>query len=146
MCWEYEIEYDKCFDAFDGSLPYDEDNIVELLKKYNVKIVDFPEFRSVVDEFLTYLHENGIIKPDETVTKPSKELIKKWQEFQKDYEPKDYPLFKRKLYVSKDIDLNSEEANDIVKQFLSEYPTPELKKGKIKIRIDLLEKEIPKRR
>jgi len=78
MCWLYEIDYKGCFDWFDGSCGDSDDSLTTLLKRYGVDIVDFREFRARVNEFLTSMHEDGIIKPDDDLKPPTEEDIKRW--------------------------------------------------------------------
>jgi len=79
MCWVYEVFYKGCFDHFDGACGDDDWSMTKLLKdEYGVEIVDFGEFSGRVGEFLTKLHDDGVIKPQDTVPRPTEEEVKKW--------------------------------------------------------------------
>jgi hypothetical protein len=70
------VFYNTCFDHFDGSAGLDEDSILGLLKSYNVDVVKYGEFRGRLDEFLTTLHDEGIIQPSKDCKKPSVDDVK----------------------------------------------------------------------
>jgi len=78
MCWKYEVFYEGCFDHFDGACGDNEGSITLLLQQYGVEIVDFGEFRGRVGEFLTRLHDDGVIKPADDIPRPTEKEVKKW--------------------------------------------------------------------
>jgi len=67
MCWEYEHEYEKCFDCLFFDTGGGDEGLLTLLEEYGVEIVNKSKFEAevkpVLFEVLEKLHKEGIIRP-----------------------------------------------------------------------------------
>ncbi len=62
MCWEFEAEYQVCFDHL--IIGDRETSLVLLLQdEYNVQVSNLPKFTEALFEFLSEMHQRSFICP-----------------------------------------------------------------------------------